>query len=166
LPQPPDDFDGETRLRAYLAQHGIAADLVTPGASMPTVPSAAAAVGVAEDQIIKSVLFVDREMSPILAIACGTGRIDAHLLAEASGRDKLILAKPDVVLSVTGYPAGGVAPVGYATPIPVVIDHHVMEQPIVYGGAGSETSLLRIEPRLIIELTGATIADIVRRPGE
>ena len=48
---------GEARLRAYLTEHGVVARIVSPGVPMPTVPLAAAAIGVHESQIIKSVLF-------------------------------------------------------------------------------------------------------------
>jgi Cys-tRNA(Pro) deacylase len=127
---------------------------------MPTVPLAAAAIGVTEDQIIKSLLFRDSRGELVLAIASGTARIDRSLLAFAAGLEKPRLADPATVLATTGFPAGGVAPVAHATPVRVVIDRRAAAMDVVYGGGGSEDVLLKIRPRDVIRLTSAEIADI------
>jgi Cys-tRNA(Pro) deacylase len=147
-------------LLAYLRELGVDAELLAPGVPMPTVPLAAAAIGVTEGQIIKSLLFRDRRGELVLAIACGTARIDRGHLAAATGMDAPRLADSATVLAVTGYPAGGVAPVGHATPVRVVVDRRAAAQDVVYGGGGTEDVLLRISPRDILRLTGAEIADI------
>src|SRR5262245_42168738 len=109
---------------------------------MPTVPLAATAIGVNEEQIIKSLLFCDRRGDCVLAVAAGTARIDRALLAAATGLDRPRLADPHTVLAKTGFPAGGVAPVGHATPVRVVIDRRAAELELVYGGGGAEEVLL------------------------
>ncbi|HKG25402.1 MAG TPA: YbaK/EbsC family protein [Thermomicrobiales bacterium] len=147
-------------LVAYLRERGVEAELLSPGVPMPTVPLAAAAIGVAEDRIIKSLLFRDSRGELVLAIASGTARIDRGLLATATGLDRPRLADPATVLAVTGFPAGGVSPVAHATPVRVVIDRRAAALDVVYGGGGSEDVLLKISPRDIIRLTGAEIVDI------
>lgn len=155
---------GESRLRAYIAEHAIDAEIVAPGVPMPTVPLAAAAIGVPDEQIIKSVLFVAKDGRLVLAIASGTSRIDRNRLGEVLGMTKLTLADPGTVLDATGFPAGGVCPIGHATNIPVVMDRKVLSLPWVFGGAGSEETLLKISPDIVRLLTGATVADIVLAP--
>lgn len=155
---------GEERLLAFVQQVQIKFDIVRPNQPMPTVPLAAAAIGVEESQIIKSVLFMGTPGTIVLAIACGVSRIDRNRLSVVSGLGELRLADPETVLSSTGFPAGGVSPIGHATRIPVVIDSRVMVQEIVYGGAGSAHSLLRIAPEDIRRLTGATIGEITVDP--
>jgi Cys-tRNA(Pro) deacylase len=159
-PEPTVDEAGEARLRDFLARRRIAAKILFPGVPMPTVPLAAAAIGVCEDQIVKSVVFESKNGDVVLAIASGSARIDRVRLAAVSGTGKLTLAKPDRVHAVTGYPAGGVAPVGHRTSIPVVVDSRVLAQDLVFGGGGSERTLLEISPQRILDLTGATIAAI------
>jgi Cys-tRNA(Pro) deacylase len=139
----------------------ISAKILKPGVPMPTVPLAAAAIAVREDQIIKSVLFHDSNGSVVLAIASGTARIDRKRLANAIGNGKLRLADAATVFAATGYPAGGVSPIGHATAFPVVIDTRVMTLAVVYGGAGSEATLLKISPADIQRLTNAIVAEIV-----
>jgi prolyl-tRNA editing enzyme YbaK/EbsC (Cys-tRNA(Pro) deacylase) len=149
------------RLNRYLRTHDIDAELVAPGVPMPTVPLAAAAIGVRPEQILKSLLFKDRRGAFVLVIACGTGRIASDRLAAVAGLDRPRLADPETVFRVTGYPAGGVAPVGHASPVRVLIDRRAAGLDVAYGGGGAEQLLLRIRPADIIRLTGAEVVDVV-----
>jgi Cys-tRNA(Pro)/Cys-tRNA(Cys) deacylase len=128
---------------------------------MPTVALAARAIGVAEDQIIKSLLFRDRRGCLALAIVAGTGRVDRERLARAAGLEAPRLADAALVLETTGYPAGGVPPVGHRTAIPVVMDRSAAALDLVYGGGGAEEVLLRIRPADVLRLTAGTVAAIV-----
>ena len=148
-------------LLAYLERHGYPAKLLRPGVPMPTVPAAAAAIGVAPEQILKSLLFVSDDGECVLAIAAGTGKVNRARLAAYCGLRKLTLADAAMVQRVTGYPVGGVAPVGHVEPLRVVIDERVMRLAVAFGGGGAEELLLEIAPADIQRLTGATIADIV-----
>ena len=85
LPQPlqPDD------LRRFIADHATAAALVDGLGDTPTVPAAAAALGVDPDQIIKTLLFlIERRTAagemvddPVVVISNGQQRVDKGLLA-------------------------------------------------------------------------------------
>lgn len=149
-----------THLVALLQREGIPASFLAPGIPMPTVPSAAAAIGVAERQILKTLLFCAKDGRCVVAVACGTKRVDRQRLAEVSGVTGLHVASSDQVLAVTGYPAGGVAPVGFVTQVPAVVDEAVMELPVAFGGGGHESLLLQIDPAQIVRLNDAQIAAI------
>jgi Cys-tRNA(Pro) deacylase len=151
-------------LVAYLRGAGVDHEFVAPGAPMPTVSLAAAAIGVADDAILKTIVFQAPDGACVAAVASGTGRIDRRRLADAAGFPSLKMAPPDVVLRVTGYPAGGVAPVGHADPNRVVIDERAMLLPEAWGGGGDERLLLRLRPADIRRLTGGRVADILRDP--
>ncbi len=150
------------RLVAFLASAGVEHAFAAPGVPMPTVPLAAAAIGVADAAILKTIVFRSPDGGCVAAIASGTGRIDRGKLAAASGFPSLKMAAPDVVLLETGFPAGGVSPVGHASPIPVVIDERVMRLGEAWGGGGDERLLLRLRPEDIRRLTDAVVADILR----
>lgn len=145
--------------------HRIEAELVAPGVPMPTVPLAAAAIGVREEQILKSLLFAGQDGRLVLAIACGTARLDRARLARAAGLERPRLATTSTVLAATGYPAGGVPPIGHVTPLPVVMDWRAAALDIAYGGGGAEELLLRIRPAEILRLTGGSVADLVGDEG-
>ncbi|MGH2614017.1 MAG: aminoacyl-tRNA deacylase [Thermomicrobiales bacterium] len=147
-------------LLAFIRQHAIDAEFIAPGVPMPTVSSAAAAIGVPEEQILKTLLFAS-DGAFVVAIANGTRRVDRKRLAEASGLARPRAASPDVVHDITGYPAGGVAPIGLPDGLSVVVDTDVAALPSAYGGGGREDLLLRISPADIIRLNKALVRQIV-----
>ena len=164
----PDDErrDRTSLLADYVRAQGIDAEIVAPGVSMPTVSRAAEAIGVPEEQIIKSLLFQDRTTGRlVLAIACGTGKIDRGRLAAATELKQPRLADPATVLGATGYPTGGVPPIGHAAPLAVAVDRRAAALEIAYGGGGSANLLLRVRPTDVLRLTGGLIADIVKAEG-
>jgi prolyl-tRNA editing enzyme YbaK/EbsC (Cys-tRNA(Pro) deacylase) len=155
---------GRERVDAALKDLRLDAEIVSPGVPMPTVPLAAEAVGCSVDQIIKTVVFTTPDGLPVIAIANGTSRIDRKLLAAAVGITSLKLADPDFVCEKTGFPAGGIAPIGIrAIDAPVVIDPAVLAQRSVYGGAGTEDDLLHLATIDLIRVTGACICLITRQ---
>jgi len=147
-------------LKNYIKQHRVKAEIISPGVPTPTVTSAARALSVSEDQIIKSLLFQGKGGGFVLAIAAGNAKINTNKLAEVAGIRKPKLARPEVVKEVLGYPVGGAPPIGHRRPVKVVVDRAVLEQEVVYGGGGREDLLLRITPTEIIRLTKAQVADI------
>ncbi|MDQ2684172.1 MAG: YbaK/EbsC family protein, partial [Chloroflexota bacterium] len=156
------ELTGLDRVRHALELLQIDAAIVSPGVPMPTVPLAAEAIGCAPDQIIKTVVFSTTDGSAVIAIANGTSRIDRQVLASVAGVAKLKLADPTFVLERTGYPAGGVSPVGIRDDAAqIVIDRRVLEQEVVYGGAGTEDDLLRLRTPDLVQVTRARIAEIV-----
>jgi prolyl-tRNA editing enzyme YbaK/EbsC (Cys-tRNA(Pro) deacylase) len=152
------------QLRAFLMEHGIDATFVAPGVPMPTVPLAAQAIGEPEDSILKTLIFVADFGQFVVAIANGTRRIDRDRLALAAMIRKPRPAKPADVLAVTGFPAGGVAPLGLPASIPVIVDAATAELPVAYGGGGHEHLLLRVRVSDVIRCNNALVADITERP--
>jgi prolyl-tRNA editing enzyme YbaK/EbsC (Cys-tRNA(Pro) deacylase) len=149
-------------LEAFLQERQSRARIVRLDRDTTTVASAAEALGVSPDRIVKSLVFIAGE-EPVLVIAAGPDRVDRRRLAEIFGlpSGKVRLATPEEVLAATGYPVGGVPPVGHARPIKVYIDRRVAQAPTtVFGGGGADRVLLEIEPAELIRLTGAQIIDL------
>ncbi len=158
---PPIGAPGD--LAAFIRQQGIEAAFVAPGIPMPTVETAAAAIGVPPHQIFKSLLFQSLAGRCVLVVACGNARVDPRRVGEVTGMHGLRLAKPDVVLERTGYPAGGTPPIGHREKFPVVVDSHVAEQEWGFGGGGQPEWLVKVRSADIVRLTGALVADVVRK---
>jgi Cys-tRNA(Pro) deacylase len=152
-PAPGDALDLATELRRL----GVDAEIVAPGVPMPTVEAAAAAMGVAPSRILKSILFQSADARCVMAIASGRARIDAKRLAELAGLPRVRLAPADVVLAVTGYPAGGTPPIGHRSRFPAFLDESAAAQDWAWGGGGREELLVRVTPELIVRLTGARV---------
>jgi prolyl-tRNA editing enzyme YbaK/EbsC (Cys-tRNA(Pro) deacylase) len=149
------------QLLAFLRRQEVDAEFLAPGVPMPTVIAAAAAIGVPEEQILKTILFSGDDGDYVVAIASGTRRVSRALLAAATGLSRPRASSPDLVLEVTGYPAGGVAPIGLPAGLPVIVDVGVAALPVAFGGGGLENLLLRVSPADVVRLNHAQIARIV-----
>lgn len=154
--------DAPPHLLNFLEEHGVKAEFLAPGVPMPTVSAAAEAINVPEEQILKTLLFVDDNGTHVVAIASGTRRVDRQFLAHASGLARPRAASPDDVMKVLGYPAGGVAPLALTAGIPVIVDLSVTELPVAFGGGGKAHLLLRVLPADIVRLNNALVASIVQ----
>jgi Cys-tRNA(Pro) deacylase len=152
-----------TDLARYLSANDIDAEIVFLDEETPTVESAAAAVGVKPEQIIKSVLFVVKEdeetYRPLLVVANGLSRIDYKKLAahlEVSRR-RVRIARPDQVAAITGYPVGTVPPFGHKTPLPTLVEAGVMVQEEVYAGAGAINALVHLSTTTLQQVVDGEI---------
>jgi len=148
-------------LAERLADLRIDAELILLGKETTTAQMAAEALGVPIDVVVKTILFQAKNGSLVLVVAPGTGRIDAKKLAQVTGIDGWRLAKPDVVLEVTGYPVGGTPPVGLKQKIRMIVDAKAAALPQGYAGGGRHDVMLRIKPSDIIRLNEAEIHDVV-----
>ncbi len=142
-------------LAACIRELGIAAEIVSMTVETPTVPAAAAALGVNAAQIIKSLLFIVRD-APVLVIASGDAVVDRRVLADrhAVGKKQVRLADAATVLAVLGYPVGGVPPFGHRERVPVLLDKAIRSWDVVYGGGGDDRTLLRVTPDELARATG------------
>lgn len=137
-------------LSRFIEREGIDAQILELEEPTPTVEAAAAALGSAPAQIVKSVLFVVKqrsgEMRPLLVITNGTDRVDYVALARYAGtsRRAIRIASAEQVLELTGYPVGTVPPFGHKTLLPTVIDEGVLRQETIYGGGGALNALMRL----------------------
>lgn len=125
-----------------------------------TVEHAEKQLRVSRENIIKSMLFVDEKGVPILAIVTGDRKVSEEKLTKICGAQKVKIARPRAVKSLTGYEAGALPPFGHRKPIRTVIDPKVMTFERVYGGGGAINALLEIDPQDIKKLTNAEVADV------
>lgn len=149
-------------LKAYLEDHAIEAEIVYPGAPTPTVPAAAEALGVAVDQIVKSVVFLVDD-KPFLVFGCGVRRVDPRKLAARLNvsRKRVRLADAAQVLDLTGYAVGTVPPLGLKIPMPTFMDPAVREYEVVYAGGGGINALLKISSAELLRASNAEIAPML-----
>jgi len=148
-------------LADFIREHDLQAEIVSPGAHMATVDTAAAAMQVAPEQIFKSILFQAKNGECVLVIACGNGRVDLKRVEAITGLRGLRLARPDVVFAKTGYPAGGTPPVGHREKFPVIMDTRAAAQAWGYAGGGRPECLVKIKSADIIRLNNAAVDDVI-----
>ena len=148
-------------LAERLADLRIDAELILLGRETTTAQMAAEALGVPIDVVVKTILFQAKNGSLALVVVPGAGRVDTKKLSQVTGIDGWRLAKPDVVLEVTGYPVGGTPPVGLKQKIRMIVDAKAAALPEAYAGGGRHDVMLRIKPSDIIRLNEAEIHDVL-----
>lgn len=145
-------------LQQFINENQIAAEILPMAEETPTVPDAARALGVREEQIIKSLVFlVDGQ--PRLVIANGTDRVDERLIARhfGVGRKRVRMARPEQALEITGYVVGAMPPFGHKERLPTLVDPGVVEWPQIFGGGGEVDAMLRLTPEELLRVTEAEV---------
>mgnify|MGYP001578531140 FL=1 len=148
----------QTKLREILDQGSIPYEVLSHN-PVRTMADVVRILKVALAQTAKTFVVKCRDQL-ILAVIPGGKRLDKKLLANALGvgRGQLDMLSPEKVESLTGMPLGGVPPFGIEGR--VVIDEDVMRQRQIYCGFGSLTSSLKVSPKDIQRIAGATISGI------
>jgi len=161
---------GPTHLAGYMGANNLPGEILELDVPTPTVEAAAAAVGCEPDQIVKSLLFLVHD-EPVLAITSGPDYIERRAIAAhyQVGRKKVKLADPQTVLEETGFGVGAMPPFGHTSPLPTLIDQRVLDKEQVYAGGGSDQTLLRIAPQIILAATQGAVLDLLsynpQKPG-
>lgn len=146
------------RVRAALVERGITAELVEFAESTRTSAEAAAAIGTTVAQIAKSLVFLVGD-APVLVIASGSNRVDTGKLARLLGA-AVKRADADAVRRATGYPIGGVPPVGHAETLKTVIDQDLMAFATIWAAAGTPNAVFETTPAALARMTGGQVADV------
>ncbi|MEO6571053.1 MAG: YbaK/EbsC family protein [Ilumatobacteraceae bacterium] len=126
-----------------------------------TAADAAAAIGCDVGQIIKSLIFgVDGEI--VLAYVSGSNMLDEAKLAAAAGGERCERVDADAVRVATGYPIGGVPPIGHVSPLRAFIDPDLLQYDEVWGAAGTWNDVFPITPADLRRASGGTVIELKR----
>ena len=152
--------EGARRVQRVLNAHGLEAEVVELPQSTRTAKEAAEAVGCGVGQIAKSIVFrTCQSQEPILVIASGPNRINEEKISElVSGP----IEKPnaDFVKGVTGFPIGGVAPVGHLRQPQVFIDEELFQYDEIWAAAGTPHAVFRLTPHELEKITGGRVISV------
>jgi prolyl-tRNA editing enzyme YbaK/EbsC (Cys-tRNA(Pro) deacylase) len=147
------------RVQAALMAKGSTAEVRELPESAHTSPEAAAALGVDLAQIAKSLVFV-ADGAPVLIVLSGADRLDPDRLARHLGVAKVVRADADTVRAATGFPIGGVSPVGHPDGLRVVVDEALDRYPVVWAAAGTPRAVFPTTFRELVALSEGDAADV------
>lgn len=148
---------GVDRFRAATAHLDLAIESAPE--STHTAQDAADAVGAPVGAIVKSLVFL-ADGDPLLVLVSGPNRVNVDALGERLGVT-LARADADLVKSATGFSIGGVPPFGHPTPLHCVMDEDLLHQDVVWAAAGSAQEVFPLDPRRLVELSGATVLSVL-----
>ncbi|MFF0740979.1 YbaK/EbsC family protein [Streptomyces sp. NPDC004111] len=124
-----------------------------------TAAQAAAAVGCAPSEIVKSLVFT-ADGVPVLVLMDGSSRVDVERVRAELGAAEVKRADAALVRSTTGYAIGGVPPFGHVTRTRVLADRGLLAHPVVWAAAGDPHTVFPMEPSALIAQAGATLTDV------
>jgi prolyl-tRNA editing enzyme YbaK/EbsC (Cys-tRNA(Pro) deacylase) len=126
-----------------------------------TAVDAANAIGCDVAQIVKSLIFaVDGEV--VLAYVSGVNQLDERKLALAAGGLECQRVDADLVREKTGYPIGGVPPIGHVSELRVFIDPDLLRHDVVWAAAGTWHDVFPLSPAELQRVSGGTVVDLKR----
>jgi len=126
-------------LTAYLKANGAEFEFVEK-ATTHHATEASRASGIPLEQIAKTIVFADDAGRLIVGVVLGNHMVSRHKLETCSGSKRLEVAADMVAEKATGYPTGGIPPVGHHRRLP--------------------TRLVRLRVSDILRLSGARVCDI------
>ena len=139
---------------------GLEVDVRSLDVPTRTVGEAARAVGCDEAQIAKTLVFV-ADGDPVLVVASGAHRVDVDVLCDIFDVAEVRQASADEVRVATGYPVGGVSPVGCS--LPIVFDEDLLQYELIYVAGGDGNTLFAVQPQRLAESVHARVARVAER---
>jgi len=151
-----EKVEGKPKLEEFIRVSEVDALLIEKGESQRTLHAHELLKGLGFDvkpqQMIKALVcipvvngfpLIDRA---VLAMVAGCDRLDLGKLARATSCDKVVIADQATAERLSGYPRGGTPPIGHAHAFRIVMDPVLAGQPVLFGGGGETTKVLRIAP--------------------
>ena len=146
-----------SKVKEAARELGLQIELKTLEDSTATVAEAASALGVEEGQIAKSIVFV-MDGEPVMVVASGRHRIDRDKVCDALDCAEGRMASSDEVRAATGFPIGGVPPIGHS--LPVVFNTTLLDYEVIYAAGGDGNTLFEVAPRQLAGAVHALVASV------
>jgi Cys-tRNA(Pro) deacylase len=110
-----------------------------------TLEQAAEERGQRPGQVVRSLVFRLAKDEFVMVLVAGPAQVSWPALRSYLGQSRLTTASAEEVLAHTGYPPGGVSPLGLAEPMRVLVDESVLREDEISIGSGvrSSTVILR-----------------------
>ena len=147
------------RVQDQLEAAGLPTRVTEVETSARTAEDAAGSLGVELGQIVKSLVFL-ADGEPVLVLMAGDRRVDHGKAALALGATKIEMADPEVVRSSTGFPIGGVAPMGHPRRLRTLVDQSLERFDILWAAGGTPKAVFPSSFGELIALSTGTVADL------
>ncbi|HSH03490.1 MAG TPA: YbaK/EbsC family protein [Anaerolineae bacterium] len=144
-----------------LGQLNINYQLFTHPGPVTSLAQAATERNQQPHQIIRSLLFRAGD-DYIMVLAAGDDQIDWKKLRHYLGLSRITMAKPDELLTITGYQRGAVTPLGLPQPLRLIADQRVFQPDEISIGSGQRgTTIILTTTDLRAALPTIEITDLL-----
>ncbi len=139
--------------RAFFRKYGIEDRIIEPPISSATVELAAEAIGVEPARIAKTLAF-KTPVGCMLLVTAGDARVDNKKFRAKFGIKARMLPKKDL-LTMVGYPVGGVCPFDVNEGVPVYLDISMKRFDAVFPAVGSTNSAIKLSCEELFQYSSA-----------
>ena len=122
--------------------------------------ASAAALGVDEHQVIKTLIFEDDRRGSLCILMHGDREVSTTTLARAIGATTTAPCKPEVADRHSGYQVGGTSPFGLRRAMPVYLQQTIAALPRMFINGGARGFLVEIAPAEAIRVLTPTLVDV------
>lgn len=122
--------------------------------------ASAAALGVDEHRVIKTLIFEDEAKQPLCILMHGDREVSAKNLARAIGAKSVAPCTPEIADKHSGYQVGGTSPFGLRRAMPIYMERSIAALPTIYINGGARGFLVQIDPADAVRVLAPTLVDV------
>lgn len=122
--------------------------------------ASAAALGVDEHAVIKTLIFEDADRRPLCILQHGDREVSAKNLARALAVKSVAPCAPATADRHSGYQIGGTSPFGLRTPMPIYCERTILDLAIIYINGGQRGFLVSLSPTDLARVLHPTLVDV------
>ena len=112
----------------------------------------AAALGVPEHAVVKTLVMEDEDKRPLLVLMHGDREVSTKNLARHLGKKAIKPCTPETASRHTGYLVGGTSPFGTRAKLPVYLEATIADLPRIYVNGGKRGFLVALAPGDLVRL--------------
>lgn len=113
------------------------------------------------DQVFKTLVLRGDKTGVIAAVIPGNEELDLKKMAKVSANKSVAMVAMKEILDLTGYIRGGCSPIGMKKKYPIFIHETCILFDYIFVSAGIRGLQLKITPNDLIEVTQATVDELV-----
>lgn len=148
------------KVQEVLKNYELDLEVIELAQSTRTALEAAQAIGCEVAQIVKSLVFRgEQSKMGLLILASGSNQVNQAEFSRLLG-EQIERPNADFVRQVTGFPIGGVAPVGHPQPLPTYIDQDLFLYPEIWAAAGTPHAVFRLSPADLVKICHGQVIKI------
>ena len=117
-------------------------------------------LGVAEHQVIKTLIMQDEQQRPLIVLMHGDREVSTKELARTAGVKAISPCNPDTAGKHSGYQVGGTSPFATRKTMPVYMEASIAELPLIYLNGGKRGFLISVSPQVVIDLLRPTLVEV------
>lgn len=121
---------------------------------------AAEKTGIELNRVTKSLILLNQDNLPVLAIIPGDCKLSFSKVKEAMSFKKVRMVPFEEAINYSGYLPGATPMIHHKLEMKTVLDKRLKNYPTLYGGGGERTKLLELKTEDIVRLNNAIWADI------